>query len=99
TNNIKLFGSYNDWSSPNLNRRLSYIQNPAFDAQTNYSPEYNRTWPSGFPWILTPTIVNQFKASYNRFYETVNISQATGQSWAALEGIPNAGTLEMPSMS
>jgi hypothetical protein len=99
TPNMKLYGSYNDWSSPNLNRRLSYIQNSAFDAQTNYSPEYNRIWTVGFTWILTPTIVNQFKASYNRFYENVNISQATGQNWAGLEGIPNAGTLEMPSMS
>jgi len=81
---LKLFASYTfnrEWGvQPNLD-----APNPLFDASKNISPTVRHTGSVGATWVISPTMVNDFRVNYfGHFLQ--NNSITLNQNYAALIG-------------
>lgn len=70
---------------------------PEFDHQQgNWSPSYNRNISFGGTWVISPTLVNDARAGYQRRIAITEVP-SFNQNWAQKLGIPNVTAELMPA--
>jgi outer membrane receptor protein involved in Fe transport len=86
TSNFKAFGSWTYNSRVERQPPWTIASGSFFDYSLNKAPTYQNTWSAGTTWVVSPTMVNDMRASYYR-YDTKTTSIAYQQDYATQLGI------------
>ncbi|HKD05480.1 MAG TPA: TonB-dependent receptor [Bryobacteraceae bacterium] len=92
---FKVFGN---WLYKSIYQRSPnpQLSNPIFDSSQVVEHDYNNTGTLGATKILGPTLINDFRAGYNRFIANVTGPNENANT-AQLLGIPNVSGAYLPS--
>jgi hypothetical protein len=93
----KIFGRYSNFRHRSFNGRWQVgVKNPIFDFNYTPIPINHRQVVISDSFILSPTVINEVRAGFNRRHYT-RYPESLNQDWAGKLGIPNVGPQTMPT--